>query len=221
MIANGAKSLSQRLTSFIASVITALPDIIVTLIVLALSLFYFAKDYDKIGNLIIEKLPKRLGNILLIFKNDVLHVVSKYIKSYVILLLLTFSELISGFLILGIKNSFILALIISIADMLPILGAGTVLVPWSIIMLIMGDYRLAIGLFILAGVTYFSRQFLEPKILSDQMNIHPLITLFAMYAGLKLAGFFGLIVAPIVAFIIKITLDRTKYEKNVEKENKL
>ena len=64
MIANGAKSLSQRLTSFIAGVITALPNIIVTLIVLALSLFYFAKDYDKIGNLLIEKLPKRVGNIL-------------------------------------------------------------------------------------------------------------------------------------------------------------
>ena len=204
MVTNGLKSLSLKLTSFLAGVIAALPDLVITLIVLVLSLFYFAKDYDKIGNLIIEKLPRRVGNIALIFKNDVLAVVSKYIKSYVILLLLTFSELISGFLILGIKNSFILALIISIADMLPILGAGTVLVPWSIIMLIMGDYRLAIGLFILAGVTYFSRQFLEPKILSDQMNIHPLITLFAMYAGLKLAGFFGLIVAPIVAFIIKI-----------------
>lgn len=221
MLTNGAKSLSLKLTSFLAGAIAALPNLIVTLIVLVLSLFYFAKDYDKIGNMIIARLPRRVGNIALIFKNDVLDVVTKYIKSYVILLALTFAELISGFLILGVKNSFILALIIALADMLPILGAGTVLVPWSLVMLIMGDFRLGIGLFILAGITYFSRQFLEPKILSDQMNIHPLITLFAMYAGLKLAGFFGLIIAPIVAFIIKITLDRTKYEKNVEKPNKL
>ena len=221
MITDGAKSLSIRLTRYIAGIITALPDIIVTLIVLALSLFYFAKDYDKIGNAIIKKLPKRVGNIVLIFKNDVLHVVTKYLKSYLILLIITFVELISGFLILGIKNSFILAFIIAIVDMLPILGAGTVLVPWSIIMLAFGNYKMAIGLFILAGITYFSRQFLEPKILSDQMNIHPLITLFAMYAGLKLAGFFGLIIAPIVAFIIKITLDRINYEKNVENPTKL
>jgi predicted PurR-regulated permease PerM len=67
------------------------------------------------------------------------------------------------------------------------------------------------------GITYFSRQFLEPKILSDQMNVHPLITLVFMYAGLKIAGFLGLIVAPIVAFIIKITLYRMKNEKIVEK----
>ena len=217
MLLDGAKSLSARLTNYLAKMITALPSIVVTLIVLALALFYFAKDYDKIGNRIIKLLPKRAGNIALIFKNDVLLVVSKYLKSYLILLLITFAELISGFLILGIDNSFVLALIIAIVDMLPILGAGTVLVPWSAIMLILGNYKLAIGLFVLAGITYFSRQFLEPKILSDQMNVHPLITLLFMYAGLKIAGFLGLIVAPVVAFIIKITLSRMKNEKNVEK----
>ena len=83
-------------------------------------------------------------------------------------------------------------------------------------MLILGDYKLAIGLLVLAGVTYFSRQILEPKILSSQMNVHPLITLFAMFLGLKIAGFLGLIIAPIVAFIIKITVDRIKNQKNVE-----
>ena len=217
MLLDGAKSLSARLTNYLAKMITALPSIVVTLIVFTLALFYFAKDYDKIGNRIIKLLPKRAGNIALIFKNDVLLVVSKYLKSYLILLLITFAELISGFLILGIDNSFVLALIIAIVDMLPILGAGTVLVPWSAIMLILGNYKLAIGLFVLAGITYFSRQFLEPKILSDQMNVHPLITLLFMYAGLKIAGFLGLIVAPVVAFIIKITLSRMKNEKNVEK----
>ena len=217
MLLDGAKSMSARLTNYLAKMITALPSIVVTLIVFTLALFYFAKDYDKIGNRIIKLLPKRAGNIALIFKNDVLLVVSKYLKSYLILLLITFAELISGFLILGIDNSFVLALIIAIVDMLPILGAGTVLVPWSIVMLILGNYKLAIGLFVLAGITYFSRQFLEPKILSDQMNVHPLITLLFMYAGLKIAGFIGLIVAPVVAFIIKITLSRMKNEKNVEK----
>ena len=217
MLLDGAKSMSARLTNYLAKMITALPSIVVTLIVFTLALFYFAKDYDKIGNRIIKLLPKRAGNIALIFKNDVLLVVSKYLKSYLILLLITFAELISGCLILGIDNSFVLALIIAIVDMLPILGAGTVLVPWSIVMLILGNYKLAIGLFVLAGITYFSRQFLEPKILSDQMNVHPLITLLFMYAGLKIAGFIGLIVAPVVAFIIKITLSRMKNEKNVEK----
>ena len=221
MLLDGAMSLSAKLTSFVASAIAALPNIALTAIVVALSLFYFAKDYDKIGNKLIDALPPRLGNIVLIFKNDVLLVVSKYLKSYLILLFITFLELIVGFFILGLENSFILALLIAIADMLPILGAGTVLVPWSVVMLALGDVKSAIILFVLAGVTYFSRQILEPKILSAQMNLHPLIMLVSMYAGLKLAGFFGLLVAPIVAFIIKITIDRIKNEKSVEKPESL
>lgn len=216
LVLDGAKNISVSLTSALGRFISALPNIVVTVIVLVLSLYYFAKDYDKIGDRVFDFLPKRLGKVILIFKNDVLHVVTKYLKSYFILFILCFAELFSGFLIINQKNAFVLSLIISIVDILPILGAGTVLVPWGIVMLILGNYKLAIGLFVLAGVTYFSRQILEPKILSAQMNVHPLITLFAMFLGLKIAGFLGLIIAPIVAFIIKITLDRIKYQKNVE-----
>ena len=217
MILDSAKGLSTRFTGFIGKLISALPNIAVTLIVVGLSIFYFAKDYDKIGNHVFNFLPKRIGNIILIFKNDVLHVVSKYLKSYLILFIICFAEVFSGFLIVNQKNAFVLSLIISVVDILPILGAGTVLVPWGIIMLALGEYKMAIALIILAGVTYFSRQILEPKILSVQMNMHPLLTLFAMLVGLKIAGFLGLFVAPIVAFIIKITYDRIKYQKNVEK----
>ncbi len=217
MILDSAKNLSARFTEVIGRLISAIPNIAVTLIVVGLSIFYFAKDYDKIGNHVFNFLPKRVGNILLIFKNDVLHVVSKYLKAYLILFIICFAEVFSGFLIVNQKNAFVLAIIISVVDFLPILGAGTVLVPWGIVMLAIGDYKMGIALIILAGVTYFSRQILEPKILSVQMNMHPLLTLFAMFLGLKIAGFGGLVVAPIVAFIIKITHDRIKYQKNVEK----
>ena len=217
LILDSAKGMSADLTEVFGHFISAIPNIAVTLIVIFLSIFYFAKDYDKISNKILNALPKRLGNIILIFKNDVLLVVSKYLKSYLILFLLCFAEVFAGFLFVNQKNAFVLALIIAIVDFLPILGAGTILAPWGIIMLILGNFKLGIVLLILAAVTYFSRQILEPKILSSQMNIHPLITLFAMYVGLKASGFLGLIVAPIVAFIIKITLDRIKNQKNVEK----
>ncbi len=221
LVLEGAKSLSDDLTQMIGNLISALPNIAITLIVVVLSVFYFAKDYDKISSKIFNALPERIANIILIFKNDVLLVVSRYLKSYFILFLLCFAEVFAGFLIVNQKNAFVLALIISIVDFLPILGAGTVLAPWGIIMLILGNYKMAVALIILAGVTYFSRQILEPKILSSQMNVHPLITLFAMFLGLKTAGFLGLIIAPIVAFIIKITLDRIKNQKIVEKTNNM
>ncbi len=203
VIMEGVKSLSLSLTGKIASLISALPEIILGIFVVFLSLFYFAKDYDKISKAIAHHLPKKLGSMLPGIKNDIILVVTRYMKSYLLLLLITFAELFSGFLILGIENSFVLAIIISVVDFLPILGVGTVLIPWSVILFIDGQSGLGTGLLILFGITYAVRQYAEPRIISAQMEVHPLVTLFAMYAGLKLAGITGLIFAPLVAFIAK------------------
>ena len=216
MITDGVKSLSMELTSYVAGVVAKLPQIMVSIIVVLLSIFYFAKDYDKIGKKIIGFLPTKMGQKAPQIKNDIILVVSKYIKSYLLLLVITFAQLFAGFLILGIKNSFVLAVIISFVDFLPVLGVGTVLVPWSVIMFIGGQTKLGVGLLILFAVVYVIRQYAEPKIISSQMEVHPLITLFAMYAGLKLAGIFGLIFAPLVAFIVKTVYNSCKKEKAVD-----
>ena len=203
VIMEGVKSLSVSLTGKITVLISALPEIILGIFVVFLSLFYFAKDYEKISKAIRMHLPKKLSMMLPGIKNDIILVVTRYMKSYLLLLIITFAEMFSGFLILGIENSFVLAIIISVVDFLPILGVGTVLVPWSAILYIDGQNALATGLLVLFIVSYVIRQYAEPRIISAQMEVHPLVTLFAMYAGLKLAGFAGLILAPLVAFVVK------------------
>lgn len=221
MITEGVKSLSISLTSKIANVIAAIPQIMVTVIVIFLSLFYFAKDYDKIGKKITSMLPKSVAKRAPQIKNDIVLVVSRYIKSYILLLLITFAELFSGFLILGIKNSFVLAIIIAVVDILPILGVGTVLIPWSVVLFIGGNRALAIGLIVLFAIIYIVRQYAEPKIVSAQMEVHPLITLFAMYAGLKLAGLIGLVFAPLIAFVAKTVYLSYKKEKTVDNREQI
>ena len=216
MITEGVKSLSLKLTSQMASIIAKLPEIMVSFIVMLLSVFYFAKDYDKIGKKLLSFLPSSVSKKAPQIKNDIILVVSKYVKSYILLLLITFAQLFSGFLILGIKNSFVLASIISFVDFLPVLGVGTVLVPWAIILLIGGQTKLAIGLIVMFVIIYIVRQYAEPRIVSAQMEVHPLITLFAMYAGLKLAGILGLVFAPLVAFVAKTVYDSCKKEKIVD-----
>ena len=216
MITDGVKSLSLSLTSYVARVVAELPRIMITVIVVLLSLYYFAKDYEKIGKKIVCLLPNSIGERAPKIKNDIILVVSKFVKSYLLLILITFAQLFAGFLILGIKNSFVLAVIISFVDILPVLGAGTVLAPWAIILMISGQTKLAIGLLVMFIVIYVVRQYLEPRIISAQMEVHPLITLFAMYAGLKLAGILGLVFAPLVAFVVKTVYKSYKNEKTVD-----
>ena len=218
MITDGVKSLSMSLTAYVAGVVAQLPQIMVTIIVVLLSLYYFAKDYEKIGKKIVELLPGSIGKRAPKIKNDIIIVVSKYIKSYLLLILITFAQLFAGFLIVGLDNSFVLALVVSFVDILPVLGVGTVLVPWAIILMIGGQTRLAIGLLIIFIVVYVLRQYLEPRIVSAQMEVHPLITLIAMYAGLKLAGILGLIFAPLVAFVLKTVYKSYKNEKTVDNQ---
>ena len=221
MVSNGISSLSSALTTTVAKIITSLPSFIITLFILLLSLFYFAKDYDKITKAVTKLLPRNIAEKLPTVKREVVFVILKYVKSYAILLLITLLELFLGFLIIGIENSFTLALIIAIVDLLPILGVGTVLVPWSIIELVNGNTATGIGLLVLFAICYVLRQLLEPKILSKQMNVHPLITLFAMYTGLKLAGLTGLILASLITFIAKTVYVAFKKEKSVENSIKL
>ncbi len=221
MVGNGFNALSTKLTAMMASFISALPNFIITIIVILLSLFYFSKDYDSLAEKTLNLLPKKISKKIPIVKREITNVIAKYIKAYFILLLITFAELFSGFLILGIKGSFILASLISFLDMLPVLGVGTVLIPWAIVQLIGGNTFLGIGLIILFVVTYIIRQIAEPKILSSQMDVHPLLTLFSMYAGLKILGIGGMIIAPFVTFVIKTVYTSIKKEKKVENQNNL
>jgi predicted PurR-regulated permease PerM len=117
-------------------------------------------------------------------------------------------ELLIAFSILNLigfkfENVIWLSIVIAIIDILPILGVGTVLIPWFIWSFITGETALGIALLIVYLVILVIRQFIEPKLVSDQLGIHPIITLIAMYAGFKLVGFSGLILGPIALAVLR------------------
>lgn len=221
MAKNAINALSAWMTRAIGEFIASMPEIIVTTIVILLSLFYFSKDYSKITSKISSFFPESIRARLPGMKRDMTSVLSNYIRSYVILAFITFAEIFSGLLILGVENAFTISVIVAVIDLLPILGTGAVLVPWALISFMVGNTRLAIGIAILFGVVYVIRQVIEPKIVSSHMDVHPLIAILAMYAGLKIAGLGGMIVAPLLAFVTKTIYDGLKKEKSIEKNNKL
>ena len=104
---------------------------------------------------------------------------------------------------MNIVYPLLIALLIAFADALPIVGSGTVLIPWSIICAINGDIRLAIALIGLFAVVSIIRQFMEPKVVSNKIGIHPIFTLIAMYTGFRIIGFFGVLIGPIILIILK------------------
>jgi len=99
--------------------------------------------------------------------------------------------------------AFLLALVICVLDALPIFGTGTVLIPWSVYSLLTGDIRLGVSTIILYGVCFVVRQILEPRIVGERIGVHPLITLMAIYVGLKFGGVLGMFIGIFIVIFVK------------------
>ena len=123
-------------------------------------------------------------------------------------MLITFAVMLVGLVILRQPYALLLALIIAVLDLLPVIGVGTVLVPWSVYELVLGDTGVGIGLLILFAVHTFIRQFAEPKIVGKNLGVHPIVTLSLLYVGYSLFGFVGLLLVPIATVLIEVTVGK-------------
>lgn len=185
-----------------AAFISAFPSLFVFSAVFILTLFYSACDYEKMVSFIKNQLNAKQLKFVIELKNQLLKTVLSTLKAYTLLILLTFVQLLTGFIIAGIKSPALLAVIISFIDILPVLGTGTVLIPWSILFFLSGNVKTGLCISILYVIITIVRQIAEPKILGDSLGLHPLITLISMYSGLKLAGIKGLFIFPFAVIII-------------------
>lgn len=118
------------------------------------------------------------------------------------LMVLTFVLLTAGFFLLRVPNTLLIAALVTLVDAFPILGTGTVLIPWSTVCLLQGDHARGVGLISLYIVTWLVRSVLEPRILGKELGLDPLITLFSVYAGFCVLGIGGMLIAPIVAMLV-------------------
>lgn len=127
------------------------------------------------------------------------HSIFCWLKAQLKLSAITFSLSISGLLLLRVPQAVVWAVLIALVDAFPILGTGTVLVPWSFVSFLQGDHLMAFGLLGLYSAAVITRTVLEPRLVGKQLGLDPLITLIALYTGFKLFGILGMIFAPVLA----------------------
>lgn len=203
MTGHMTERLSAEIPTFAARVFVALPSILLFLVITVIAAFYFCMDDRAIEQRLFGLLPRQVREKLPLLRGRARQISWRYLKVYLLLLLLTFGELLVGFLILGVEYAFLLALIIAVLDMLPIIGVGTVLIPWSLVAFFQKDFYLGFGLAILYLILTVLRQIVEPKLLGKSLGLHPLLTLFAGYTGWRLLGFLGMLLGPVAAVLIK------------------
>lgn len=142
------------------------------------------------------------------WKNYMTGTMGKCIISYCLIFGITFAELVAGLFLLGIKNAFAIAFIIAVLDILPVLGTGTVLIPWAVLAFASGRISTGVGVFALYLVITVVRNLIEPKLVGKQMGLSPVIMLPCMLIGLKFFGIIGLFVVPLLVSFLKQLNDR-------------
>ncbi len=195
--------------SGIFGVVRNIPSILIGIVIGIIAWIFFTKDYDYIVHFIKLQLPEGKKNILSEMKQIFSSTVLKMVRAYALIMFITFCELFLGLSILnwtGIMHNnyiFMIAIAIAVFDILPVAGSGGILIPWSIISLVLGDYSKAIGLIVIYVVISVIRQYIEPKIVGSSLGVHPIVTLAGLYFGLKLFGFLGMFIVPITVMTLK------------------
>lgn len=186
----------------VTSIIKNIPTLFITSLVTVVATCYIAKDYSRLKQFLKGIISEKICKNAIVIKNIFTESVLKFLYGYLKIAGITFIELSIGFLILGINNFFAVAFIISLIDLLPVFGVGTVMLPWSVILFLQNNIKLATGILILYAVVSIVRNFIEPKIIGKQIGINPLFTLVSMYVGLKTAGIAGMLLFPIVLIVL-------------------
>ena len=207
LVSSALSGVTNVLTGILSSAVLGLPSFLLFVFVTVISSFYFCFDISVFHGFVRRILPPKMSAALPEAKRRVMSVAGRYFRAYVLILFITFCQLFLGFGIMRVSYSFLLALVISFVDILPVLGVGSVLIPWAVFSFVSGRWHFGIGLLIIYGCVTVVRQIAEPKIVGGSIGLHPLATLASMYAGLKLLGVAGLIIGPVAAIVAKSCLD--------------
>lgn len=190
-------TLSGSAITVLSSLASSLPGLFVKLLLMIISTFFIAVDYDRIASFFVRQLSENAQTIFWEIKEYVTGTLFVCIRSYAIIMSITFVELSIGLSIIGVDNAIVIALLIAIFDILPVLGTGGIMIPWAVITAIQGDYSMAIALFAVYIVVTIIRNIIEPKIVGSQLGLHPVATLASLFVGAQLFGAVGLFGFPI------------------------
>lgn len=201
MLTSGSSFVEQatiRLPGAISSVLQKVPDGALGIGTSLLSGFMFSARLSKLRPAIAARLPVSVKTQVLPALQRSKSALLGWLKAQATLAGITCCILAVGFLILRVPYWPVWAVAVALVDAVPLLGTGTVLIPWAVIDLIRGQHFMAIGLLCLYGVSFFTRTILEPRLVGRQLGIDPLVTLVFLYLGYRFWGIWGMLLSPML-----------------------
>lgn len=194
---------SGALLTWASGLVGKLPGILLFLATTVLAVYFTAVSYPDIITFIRRQIPGCWQGALSAAAGTLRSTFWKWLKAESLLCLITFCLLLAGFWYLRIDYILLTAVLVAIVDALPVLGAGTVLVPWAIYHLLLGSLPRGVALLALYAIILLVRSLMEPRIMAAQAGLPPLSALLAMYLGYRLFGVWGMLLFPVALLFVK------------------
>ena len=190
MVADRAPSLVGQVSAFV-----------VATIVFLMATYFITADYPRLRFFITDRVPAPARSFCSDVRRIFMEAFGGYLKSQLIISFVVFIILALGFFAIGQPYGLLLALGFAVLDFIPIIGSGTVMVPWAVVDIIVGDYTHAVQLMVIWGIIALFRRLGEPKILGDQTGLSPILSLVGIYVGMLVGGVLGMIVGPLLLLV--------------------
>jgi len=198
---NSLESFFQGIVQAIINFLTIIPGFLIELLIYLVALFLISLELPRLKGKLENYLSDQSKKKLYLVTEQLNKAGIGFIKAQIILSLMTFTMAMIGLTILKVPYTALLSLLIVIVDILPILGTGSVLIPWAVIAILQDNQFLGIGLIILFSVITIVRRIVEPKVYSSSLGISPLAAFISLYIGYKLMGLPGVFLGPIMVII--------------------
>ena len=195
-------SIGERAAEAAGNGVKNAPAVLVGIIMCVLASYLFVAERESIAKFAIRMIPDHVRERFLIVTGTMKSAVGGYFKAQFKIMAVVYIVLIIGFLVLGVDYAFLIALLIAFLDFLPFFGTGAVMWPWALYAVIQKDYKFAIGMMIVWGLSQLVRQLIQPKLVGDSIGMPAIPTLILLYVGFRVGSALGLILAVPIGMIV-------------------
>ena len=189
-------------TRLVTGIMSSLPSGFLNVLFMVIATYFISLDFGLLKWAVERRIKEESYNKIIAGLDYLKTTVGRLLRSYVLIMFITFVEQAVGLTILGVEYSILIAMAIAVFDILPVVGSGTIMLPWAVISLLTGDVKRGVGLLVLYVIITVIRQIIEPRIVGDHVGLHPLLTLMCMFVGLRIFGGLGLLGLPILCAVL-------------------
>ncbi len=199
---SGTEEMLNSIVNSLITVMANVPGYFIFLMIAIVATYYMAHERPEIKAWFLKSLPHSWEGKTQTIASNLIAALLGFIKAQFILVSITGLQTIIGLKIIGAEYALTIGILTGLLDILPILGPGLIFIPWGIFSLFSGEVGFGVALLILYAIIVIVRYIIEPRIIGNNIGLHPLVTLVSLYIGLKVAGVIGMLLGPILIIVV-------------------